>query len=160
MPDSPAIIRHANLEDAPALGALGVRLALQHQGYDPQRFFIFGADAARFTAYFIEQLQRHDVAILVADIEEQIVGYVFARIEPANLEGLSDTSGWIHDIFLDESTRGHGLGKALLDAAINALRDLGVHTVMLAVSPKNETARQVFEKRGFRLTMLEMTLNL
>lgn len=160
MSDSPATIRRAHLEDAPALGALGVRLALQHHSYDAQRFFIFGADKVTFTAFFAEQLQRDDVAILVAESEGHIVGFVFTRIEPASLECLSDTSGWIHDIFLDESARGHGLGKALLQAAIHALRELGAHTIILAVSPKNETARRVFEKQGFRLTMLEMTLNL
>lgn len=160
MSDSPATIRRATLNDAPAIGALGVRLALQHHGYDAQRFFIFGADETTFTDYFAEQLQRDDVAILVAEIESQIVGFVFTRIEPASIEALSDVSGWIHDIFLDESARGHGLGKALLEAAINALRELGANTLMLAVSPKNETARRVFEKQGFRLTMLLMTLNL
>src|SRR5215510_11090264 len=102
MSDSPATIRRASLEDAPALGALGVRLALRHQGYDAQRFFIFGADKATFTGYFSEQLHRDDVAILVAEIESQIVGFVFTRLEPASIEGLCDTSGWIHDIFLDE----------------------------------------------------------
>ena len=160
MSDSPATIRRARLEEAPALGAFGVRLALQHQGYDAQHFFIFGADEATFTDYYAEQLLRDDVAILVAEIEGRIVGYVYTRIEPASIEALSDTSGWIHDIFLDESARGHGLGKALLEAAINALRELGANTLMLAVSPKNETARRLFEKQGFRLTMLLMTRNL
>ena len=160
MSDSETTIRRANLRDAPALGALGLRLALQHQGYDPQRFFIFGGKEKTFADYFSEQLQRNDVAILIAEVEGRIVGFVFTRIEPASLEELSDTSGWIHDIFLDESVRGHGLGKALLEAAINALRELGAHTLMLAVSPKNETARQLFEKQGFRLTMHIMTLNL
>ena len=159
MSELPATIRRAALPDAPELGALQVRLALQHQDYDAQRFFVFGAKEATFTDYFVEQLQRDNVAILVAEIEGKIVGFVFTRIEPAFLEGLMDTSGWIHDIFLDESARGHGLGKALLQAAIQALRELGAPIIMLAVSPKNETARRLFEEQGFRLTMLEMSLN-
>jgi ribosomal protein S18 acetylase RimI-like enzyme len=157
MVHSSATIRRATLSDAPAIGALGLRLALQHQGYDAQRFFVFGAKEETFTDFFVEQLQRDDVAILVAEVEGEIVGFVFNRLEPASLVELCDTSGWIHDIFLDESARGHGLGKALLDAAIQALHELGAPIIKLAVSPKNETARRLFEKVGFRATMHEMT---
>ena len=76
-------IRLATPADLPALGRLGALLMRTHYEFDPQRFMSAGADAAEGYAWFLgRQLKDQDVVIYVAEQEGQIVGYVYAALEP------------------------------------------------------------------------------
>ena len=67
---------------------------------------------------------------------------------------------FVHDIIVDEQCRGCGIADALLDAAFDWMRERGVARAMLWTASVNETARRLFERRGFRSTMVEMTKEL
>jgi GNAT superfamily N-acetyltransferase len=73
---------------------------------------------------------------------------------------LLETAVWLHDIYIDEAARVQNAGKLLIEKSIEVARDLGADKLMLSVAAKNEFARQFFERRGFRETMVEMMLNL
>ena len=51
------------------------------------------------------------------------------------------------------------MGRRLLDALIAALQERGAPRVVLHVADGNEAAQRLFAARGFRRTMLEMTLD-
>ena len=53
-----------------------------------------------------------------------------------------------------------GLGEALLSQAIDWLRGQGMPRVVLGTAAQNENAKRLFERLGFRPTMIEMTLEL
>ena len=89
-----------------------------------------------------------------------IVGYVYAAIEPLSWKELRDECGFIHDLLVADSARRSGVGAALLNAAIEWLRGRGMPRVVLGTAAQNETARRLFAQRGFRATMVEMTLEL
>ena len=50
---------------------------------------------------------------------------------------------------LAADARGQGLGALLLDALVEAARDLGAHKVELQVWPHNEPAIRLYQSRGF-----------
>ena len=152
--------RRAQLADVPALAGLGAKLARQHMAYDSLRFTCAEPAETGFHEFFTEQFTQPGTAITVAEIDREIVGYVFVRIEPGSLVDLLAPSAWIHDISIEESARGSGIGPALLSAATASARELGARSVMLTVSPKNDRARRTFEKHGFRSTMIEMRMEL
>lgn len=60
---------------------------------------------------------------------------------------------------MEPSHRGAGVGRRLLDALIAALQERGAPRVVLHVADGNEAAQRLFAARGFRRTMLEMTLD-
>ena len=160
MSQLPVTIRRAQPNDAKAIGGLGAKLSYQHVAYDEERFVLPERVNATFERFFIEQLSKSEVAIAVAELEGDVVGYVFVRVEPESFVDLLGPSTWIHDIYVEESARGFGIGPALLAAAEASARELGSKSVMLTVSPKNERAREIFEEYGFRLTMQEMRMEL
>ena len=45
--------------------------------------------------------------------------------------------------------RGKGIGRALVEAALAAFRELGIHKVNLVVFSRNETGNAFWEKMGF-----------
>jgi ribosomal protein S18 acetylase RimI-like enzyme len=151
-------IRPATRDDLPALGRLGALLLRAHHGFDPQRFLAPADDVEAGYAWFLgTQLGQDDVAVFVAERDGEVVGYVYAGIEPHSWKELRDEAGFIHDIAVDERGRRGGVATALLERAIAWLGTRGVPRVVLWTAERNDAAQRLFAARGFRRTMIEMT---
>jgi ribosomal protein S18 acetylase RimI-like enzyme len=155
------MIRRATRADLPALGRLGALLMRTHHTFDPRRFLPPGEHPEDGYAWFLEtQLAEPDVVVFVAEQDREIVGYVYAGLEPLSWKELRGPAGFIHDIVLAETARGHGTARALLEAAIAWLRERGAPRVVLWTATQNTPAQRLFAAAGFRTTMHEMTLEL
>ena len=160
MPTS-STIRLATSADLPALGRLGATLMRTHHDFDPQRFMDPGTDPADGYAWFLgRQLRDDDVVIFVAEQQGEVVGYVYAGLEPVSWKELRDACGFIHDVVVDERARRGGTATALIEAAVVWLRERGAPRVMLWTAEQNPGAQQLFARLGFRRTMIEMTKEL
>ena len=168
IPHMPAdtTIRRAGERDVPALGRLGAALMRTHFAFDERRFLAPGDDAESGYARFLgTQLQASDTLLMVAeqaapDGSAGIVGYVYAGIEPLSWKELRDEAGFVHDLLVTPAARHTGVGLRLLDSAIEWLREQRMPRVVLWTATPNDGARRLFEGRGFRSTMVEMTLEL
>jgi GNAT superfamily N-acetyltransferase len=160
VPESQIAIRRATAADLPTLARFGAGLARQHHGYDPRRYHLFEPLEETYARFFAEQLGRADAALLIGEVGGRTAGYAFVRLEPESFEGLLPPSGWVHDLYVDAPERGAGVGTRLLDAALQELRRLGAERALLGVAPQNAGAARLFERRGFRPTLREMTLEL
>ena len=160
MPDAIAI-RKATKADLPDLGKLGALLLLAHYQFDPQRFMAPGRHPEEGYAWFLgTQLREEDVVVFVAERDGSIVGYVYAGLEPQSWKELREACGFIHDVVVTESGRRSGVATALMEAAIGWLRDRGAPRVMLWTAQQNDGAQRLFDRLGFRRTMVEMTREL
>jgi GNAT superfamily N-acetyltransferase len=156
-----ATIRLATPADLPALGRLGALLMRTHHQFDAQRFMDPGTDPAGGYAWFLgRQLKDDDVVIFVAEQDGDVIGYVYAGLEPISWKELRDACGFIHDIVVNERERRSGTATALIEKAVEWLRERGAPRVMLWTAEQNAGAQQLFAKLGFRRTMIEMTLDL
>lgn len=152
------VIRRAVPNDAEALGRLGAMLVRVHHEFDEQRFMAPGASLeAGYAGFLVSQLDAADVGIFVAQHGEQVVGYVYAGIEPRSWKELRDVAGFIHDIVVMPQCRGLGIAKQLVETAATWLAERGVPRVMLWTAERNLGAQRLFERLGFRRTMIEMT---
>ena len=151
-------IRRATKVDLPALGRLGALLLRTHYQFDPLRFMAPGSHPEEGYAWFLgTQLREEDVVVFVAERESSIVGYVYAALEPQSWKELREACGFIHDIVVDESGRRSGVATLLMEAAIGWLRERGAPRVVLGTAQRNDAAQRLFERLGFRRTMIEMT---
>jgi ribosomal protein S18 acetylase RimI-like enzyme len=129
-------IRRATNADLPALGSH------PEEGY----------------AWFLgTQLREDDVVVFVAERNSSIVGYVYAGLEPQSWKELREACGFVHDIVVDEGGRRAGVATLLIEAAIEWLRGRGAPRVMLWTAQQNDGAQRLFDRLGFRRTMVEMT---
>jgi ribosomal protein S18 acetylase RimI-like enzyme len=129
-----------------------------HHGFDDQRFLLPDADPEAGYAWFLgTQLKADDVLVLVAERDRVVVGYVYAGIEPRSWRELRGEAGFIHDIAVAEHGRRTGVATALVEASVSWFRARGIFRVMLWTAQKNEGAQRLFERLGFRRTMIEMT---
>lgn len=153
-------IRPARASDEAALGRYGGALMRLHHQFDPERFITIENPEAGYGRFLVSQIGEDEAVVLVAERRDEVVGYVFAALEPASWKELRAACGFIHDVFVDEGARGGGVGAQLVTAAADRLRSRGAPRVVLQSAAKNATAQRLFERLGFRHTMVEMTLEL
>ena len=154
-------IRRATKADLPTLGGLGASLLRLHYDFDPQRFMAPGTNVESGYAWFLgTQLEDSAAAVFVAERGGTAVGYVYAGLEPQSWKELREESGYIHDIVVIDSERRNGVASLLMEAAFEWLRSIGAPRVILGTADKNAGAQRLFERLGFRRTMVEMTKEL
>ena len=153
-------IRPARDDDWPRIGVLAEELVRTHHGFDARRFIhpdTLRADA--YVSHLRADVRAGHAVVLIAERAGTLVGYVFAGVEPESRKELRGEAGYIHDLVVDQPQRETGVGRALLSSAIDWFDARGIARVMLWTAPFNERGRHVFERAGFRQTMIEMTLD-
>ncbi len=86
-------------------------------------------------------LKRNPDTCFVAVEGEEILGAVLA--------GNDGRRGIFSHTAVSPDRRYEGIGKALVNAAVNAFRELGIHKVNLVVFSRNEAGNAFWEKMGF-----------
>ncbi len=151
-------IRDMTEADLPAVGTLAGRLVRAHHEYDPLRFMKPVDPERGYRGWFKTQIGLDEVILLVAaDDDLGVVGYVYARMEPRSYDELRDACTKLHDIFVDDRARRRGVGEALLRETFERAQRKGAPRVILITASQNEAAHRLFQRVGFRTTMLEMT---
>jgi ribosomal protein S18 acetylase RimI-like enzyme len=136
-------------------------LVRQHHAFDPLRFMLPEDVERGYERWFARELRSPEVVMRVADGGDgALVGYTYARLEAPDWNALLDACGALHDIYVDERARRGGVGTALLAATLDGLRALGAPRVVLHTASANAAAHALFERAGFRRTMIEMTREL
>jgi len=153
-------IRPATKSDEAALGRYGGALMRQHHDLDPQRFLLTDRPEADYGRFLESRVDDPECVVLVAERAGEIVGYVYAGFEPLSWKELRAPCGFVHDVYVDVSAHHQGIGEALVHSAIAWARAKGLPRVVLWSASKNETAQRLFQRMGFRRTMVEMTLEL
>lgn len=86
-------------------------------------------------------LYRNPNTCFVAENENEIIGAI--------MSGHDGRRGFIYHISVKVSQRGQGIGRALLESVMNALKSEGIHKVALVVFSENEIGNAFWEKCGF-----------
>jgi len=86
-------------------------------------------------------LRRNPSTVFVAEEGNRIVGVIMA--------GHDGRRGYIHHTAVLENMRGQGIGKALVGAAADALKNEGITKIALVAFSRNEEGNAFWEKMGF-----------
>lgn len=154
-------IRPAARAELPDIGRLGALLVRTHHDFDPQRFLAATPGTERaYASYIGSQLDEPGVVVLVAVRGDQVLGYSYAGLEGTDYMALRGPAGAVYDIVVDPAHRAQGIGRMLLDATLAVLAERGAPRVVLSTATGNAAAQRLFERAGFRRTMIEMTREL
>ena len=151
-------VRLARPGDEGSIAGYLVKLVEQHVDYDPKRFSDFVTlDGA--AAFYASRFHAAEARVLVAESDDRVIGFAYLEFEERNYAQLIENVLWLHDIFVEADFRSEGAGKALVEAAAAAAREMGGNKLVLATAARNTKAQAFFESVGFRPTMIEMTLD-
>lgn len=95
----------------------------------------------------LERVVAASGGLWIAVDDERIVGC--AQLVVAHQ--LVDSRGWLEDVVVDEAYRGQGVGRRLVEAALEEARRLGLRSVKLTSGPKREAARALYASFGFEM---------
>ena len=85
---------------------------------------------------------RYDLP-LVALVDDEFAGLAWGRIEQGG-----ETTAHLYQMWAVPEYRGHGIGKALLDAVIDWAKACGVEELLLGVTVGNDVARGLYDSAG------------
>jgi len=88
-----------------------------------------------------QYLRRNPNSCYVAEEAGEIVGTI--------LSGHDGRRGFLYHLSVAVSHRKKGIGKALVERAMDALKQEGIHKVALVVMAGNETGNAFWESHGF-----------
>jgi ribosomal protein S18 acetylase RimI-like enzyme len=124
---------------------------------DAARFFLPEEPMEEgYAAWLGKELANPRAVVLVAEASGEIIGYAYGRIEARDWNTLRDRCGVAVDLWVEPEARGAGTGARLVHALCAALEARGAPRVVLNVAARNPSASRLFERLGFRPTMLEM----
>jgi GNAT superfamily N-acetyltransferase len=152
-------IRPVATSDWPRIGHLSELLVRAHHAYDSSRFIhpeVLPGDL--YTARVRAEVAQGQMMLHVAETDGEVVGFVLAGIEPESWKELRHEAGYVHDVVVDEPHRHTGIGAALVAAALDWFKARGTSRIMLWTAPQNVDAQRLFQRVGFRPTMIEMSL--
>lgn len=86
-------------------------------------------------------LDRNPETCFAACEKDDIIGVILA--------GNDGRRGFIYHTAVSPDCRGRGVGTALVNAALDALKSLGITKTALVVFDRNETGNAFWEKQGF-----------
>jgi ribosomal protein S18 acetylase RimI-like enzyme len=98
--------------------------------------------------------------LIVSECNEKIVGAVFYNIynNPEDKIYQKRKFGYIEELIVNEQFRGQGIGKKLLEYAIEDLRKKDIRDIELNVWDNNEVGHNFFKKLGFNTIQRRMKL--
>ncbi len=98
---------------------------------------------------FLKQQQYPDYKVFVAEFEQQIVG-TFAILIMENMGHLGTPSAVIEDVGVLPIMQGNGIGKQMMEFAMNYAREKGCYKMSLSSNLRREKAHQFYESLGFQ----------
>ena len=99
-----------------------------------------------FTPNNYEQLvQSPSSKLLLLLSENKVVG----MLTIGSYASPTGTKAWIEDVVVDKELRGKGLGRKLVEHAINYCRKEGIDTMYLTSNPQRITANALYQSVGF-----------
>jgi ribosomal protein S18 acetylase RimI-like enzyme len=152
-------VRRATANDIAGAAELAGRLARMHHMTDPGRFFLPERVVEGYSWWFERVIQDPEAVLLVAEVEGALAGYTYGALEERDWNLLLDAHGAIHDVYVADDRRRHGVGRALIAAIVSELEGLGAERILLSTMPSNLSAQELFASFGFRVTFLEMARN-
>jgi ribosomal protein S18 acetylase RimI-like enzyme len=143
-------IRQATLADIDALASLLAEIDVFHQPFDKLQFRQGppqSANREQLTAGLIDETMR----VLVCELDGRVV--VYARMEFKNSKGNRNFRpmrlGIVHEVVVAESSRGLGIGIALMEALHDEASGAGVERIQLEHYSANGSASKLYEKLGY-----------
>jgi GNAT superfamily N-acetyltransferase len=117
-----------------------------------QRFYeVEVIDDERNRAFFRRFLApSEDGLLLGARSGGRLVGYACLYWHFSSLEACE--SVLMNDLYVDESGRGQGAGRALIEASAGIAREREVPFVEWSTAPDNETAQRLYDSTGAERT--------
>jgi len=146
------IIKTATMDNIPKIQELNLKLSKKEkQEYDPLLDLdgIFGKEG---TKYYQNKISKDDDCVLVAVVDNNIIGYLCGGLAKSGSFGRLPTVivTEIQTFFVLDEFRSSGIGKNIYDKFIKWSKEKNADKVRLDVHPGNELAIKFYRNNNFK----------
>lgn len=154
-------IRPATIDDVPKVLPMIGKLAKLHESWDLERYPYTEDSEQRYDRWLRARADDPRSIFLVAQTEGgQIAGFAVATVEKNIPIYRVGEYGFLHDLWVEEEYRHEGIGRQMMMRVIERFKEMGISQIRLETAALNDMARDVFVKCGFRISTVEMLLEL
>ncbi len=153
-------IRPGDEADIEAVLALVAKTIAFHEELDEARFGAVPNAHVRYAEWFRRLSDTGQGVFLVAEEDGRIGGFAFGAIQEEYKMYRLNRYGMLHDLWVEPQHRRQGMGRALVEAALDRFRQAGVPQVRLDSAAGNGAAQRLFASAGFRPSIVEMLAEL
>jgi ribosomal protein S18 acetylase RimI-like enzyme len=144
-------IRQATSADIPTLLQFEQGVVEAERPFDPT--------LKRSDTYYYdlnEMIRAPHIELLVAEVNGELVGCGYARIETAKLYHQHLQHAYLGFMYVKPEFRGQGINQKIMDALTSWSQTQGITELRLDVYVQNESAIKAYEKIGFIRHMYAM----
>lgn len=144
-------IRAAVPSDLDAVLSLLRQLDEAHVALEPSLLQPF-SEPPRPSDWLLTRFADPNEACFVAEVSGRVVGFVWSKSQspPAIPAFIQKPLQIVGDVVVEAPLRGRGIGRALVERALDWGRARGLLQVQLTVFAQNSEARGFYDKLGFR----------
>jgi len=135
------IIRNATPKDLPALLEIINHAILNTTAiydYEPREY-----DQQKT---WLDQMFNDGMPVVVAEVDGEVIGYGSYNIFRPKIGYKFSVE---HSIYLNEKSRGMGVGSRILESLIQRARESGIHTMIAGIDAANRGSIEFHKKYGF-----------
>jgi len=133
------------------------RLCELHRGWDRAKYDFVEGIEEMYRGWLTARASDPRAVFLVADREGRgPVGFLIGTVEREIPIYRLKEYGFIHDLWVEEEYRHEGVARQMVMRAVERFGEIGVAQVRLDTAAANEAARRLFERCGFRMSVVEM----
>lgn len=132
-------IRQATIDDVPSI------LNIYAAALDNNKVLAI-EDAKKI---FIKQSQYPDYHVFLAELDNEAVG-TFALLVMENMAHMGTPSAVVEDVGVLPGLQGKGIGKKMMEYALNYAKEKGCYKMSLSSNLRREQAHQFYESLGFK----------
>ena len=141
-------VRRAEERDIPAVLKLLVQVDMVHHRGRPD---LFKGPATKYSAEELQQIFANEETPVFVCVDEgdRVLGHGFCIVQRSGGQLLMEhMTLYIDDICVDETARGHGVGRMLYEHILSFARTAGCYNITLNVWSCNPGAMAFYKKLG------------
>jgi ribosomal protein S18 acetylase RimI-like enzyme len=128
--------------------ALWLNLISHHRGLS-EDYPVLPGIAAVISSELRRAAARDSCRLFVAELEGELVGFVFAEIEGGAGPSAEPAPAWVHELWVEPAQREQGVAAQLLAESDAFFAARGVSRVSVRVESSNAPALEFWARRGF-----------
>ncbi|MCC5658274.1 GNAT family N-acetyltransferase [Nostoc sp. XA010] len=154
------LIRPASTDDVPAVFPMVAKISALHQSWDSAKYGFVQNPEQRYEQWLTRLANSDRSVFLVSESEGQLVTFLVATIEQEIPIYRLQEFAFIHDIWVEPEYRQNGIARQMVMLTVERFHQMGVKQIRLDTAIANEASRQLFASCGFRVSIIEMLIEL
>ncbi|WP_414551355.1 N-acetyltransferase family protein [Anabaena sp. CCY 0017] len=154
------LIRSATIDDVPAVLPMLAKTCALHESWDAAKYGLRSHPEQQYEKWLTRLPHKERSVFLVAEDQEKLVAFLAATVEPELPIYSLQEFAFIHDIWVEPEYRRKGIAPQIINMSVERFQQMGIKQIRLDTVAANESARQLFKSCGFRLTTMEMLMEI